>query len=44
MSASSSVVEYTILIAYLSMYGMLKVCLVKDLLFRVSSAHVKFSL
>ena len=42
--ASSSVVEYPILIAYPSMYGMLKVCSVKDLLFRISSARVKSSL
>ena len=42
--ASSSVVEYPILIVYPSMYGMLKVCSVKDLLFRISSACVKFSL
>ena len=42
--ASSSVVEYPILIAYPSMYGMLKVCSVKDLHFRISSARVKSSL
>ena len=42
--ASSSVVEYPILIVYPSMYGMLKVCSVKDLLFSISSARVKFSL
>ena len=42
--ASSSVVEYPILIAYPSMYGMLKVCSVKDLLFRISSTRVKSSL
>ena len=38
--ASSSVVEYPILIAYPSMYGMLKVCSVNDLHFRISSARV----
>ena len=42
--ASSSVVEYPILIAYPSMYGMLKVCSVNDLHFRISSARVKSSL
>ena len=41
--ASSSVVEYPILIAYPSMYGMLKVCSVNDLHFRISSARVKSS-
>ena len=33
--------EYPILIAYPAMYGMLKVCSVKDLLFRILSARVK---
>ena len=42
--ASLSVVEYSILIVYPSMYGMLKVCSVKDLLFGISSARVKFSI
>ena len=42
--ASSSVVEYPIHIAYTSMYGMLKVCSVKKLLFRILSARVKFRL
>ena len=38
------VVEYPILIAHPSMYGMLKVCSVNDLHFRISSARVKSSL